>query len=91
MIYLTKSSKNIPSCCITLRNFLFYAGLHRTDFSAHRLRSAYLTTIPLFLSALTVIAVFWLLSRCYAETTTMAPLCHSTSLPEECLFNSGML
>ena len=43
------------------------------------------------LSLLTVTAVFWLLSRCHAETTTMAPLCHSTSLPGECLFNSDML
>lgn len=47
--------------------------------------------IPCFISPLTVITVFWLLSRCHAETTTMAPLCHSTMLPRECLFNSGML
>lgn len=43
--------------------------------------------VPLtsFLSPLAVIAVFWLLSRCHEETTTIAPLCQSTSLPEECL------
>lgn len=41
-------------------------------------------------SPLTVIAVFWLPSRCHEETTTMAPLCQSTSLPEECLFNAAV-
>lgn len=55
------------------------------------LLSDYLTTIPPPSFPLTVIAVFWLLSRCHAETTTTAPLCQSISLPEECLFNSGML
>lgn len=72
----------------------FLMKLCWTDSSVHPLISAYLTTRPplsSFLSLLTVIAVFWLLSRCHEETTIMAPLCQSTSLPEECLFNGGML